>query len=140
VKLGGKTVCVEVEMLDAYLNYNLLLGRIWTYSMQAVVMTVFWVLLYPHEGQIVSIDHLSFSHPDPSSWVSTVPMIYNPQDNIINIGVGLCPHLIGTFDYPPPTSNVHYISAVPDQPRAEIFQISSFHRTYFNDPWTLPSP
>jgi hypothetical protein len=140
VQLGGKTVCIEVEVVDASLNYNLLLGRSWTYAMQAVVMTVFQVLLFPHKGQIMSIDQLSFSHPDPSSGVSTVLMIDNPQPDIINVGVGLCPPLMGTFDYPPPTDNVKYISAVPDQPRAEIFQISSFRMNYFNDPWTLPSP
>jgi hypothetical protein len=88
----------------------------------------------------VSIDQLSFSHPDPSSGASTVPMIDNPQPDIVNVGVGLCPPLMGTFDYPPPTDDVKYISVVPDQPRAEIFQVSSFHMTYFNDPWTLPSP
>jgi hypothetical protein len=27
VQLGGKTVCVEVEVVDAPLDYNLLLGR-----------------------------------------------------------------------------------------------------------------
>jgi hypothetical protein len=122
------------------LDYNLLLGRSWTYAMHAVVTTVFWVLLFPHEGQIMSIDQLSFSHPDPSSGASTVPMIDNPQPDVVNIGVGLCPPLMGTFDYPPPSDDVKFISVVPDQPKAEIFQVSSFHMTYFNDPWTLPSP
>jgi hypothetical protein len=56
-------VCVEVEVFDAHLDYNLLLGRSWTYAMQIVVATVFWVLLFPHEGQIVTIDQLS---PDPT--------------------------------------------------------------------------
>jgi hypothetical protein len=79
MQLGGKTVCVEVEVVDASLDYNLLLGRSWTYAMQAVVGTIFRVLLFPHEGQIVSIDQLSFSRPDPSSGVSIVPMIDNPQ-------------------------------------------------------------
>jgi hypothetical protein len=41
VQLGGKTVCVEVEVVDAPLDYNLLLGRSWTYSMKAVVAIVF---------------------------------------------------------------------------------------------------
>jgi hypothetical protein len=50
VQLGGKTMCVEVEVVDAPLDYNLLLGRSWTYAMHAVVATVFWVLLFPHEG------------------------------------------------------------------------------------------
>jgi hypothetical protein len=47
---------------------------------------------------------------------------------------------MGTFNYPPPTGNVHYITVIPDQPRAENFQISTFHMTYFHDLWTLPSP
>jgi hypothetical protein len=41
VQLGGKTMCVEVEVVDAPLDYNLLLGRSWTYAMQAMVATVF---------------------------------------------------------------------------------------------------
>jgi hypothetical protein len=79
VQLGGKTMCVKVEVVDAPLDYNLLLGRIWTYAMHAVVATVFWVLCFPHEGQIVTIDQLSFSHPNPSSRASMVPMIDNPS-------------------------------------------------------------
>jgi hypothetical protein len=78
VQLGGKTMCVKVEVVDLSLDYNILLGRIWIYAMKAVVMIVFRVLLFPHEGRIVSIDQLSFSCLDPSSGVSTVPMIDNP--------------------------------------------------------------
>jgi hypothetical protein len=63
-----------------------------------------------------------------------------PQPDIINVGVGLYPPLMGTFDYPPSTDNVHYMPVVLGQPRAKIFQILSFRRTYFNNPWTLPSP
>jgi hypothetical protein len=114
MQLGGKTVCVKIEVVDASLNYNLFLVRSWTYAMQAMLTTVFWVLLFPHEGQIVTIDQLSFSHPDPSLGVSTVPMIDNPQPDIVNIGLGLCPPLMGTFDYPPSTDNVHYMTVVPN--------------------------
>jgi hypothetical protein len=56
VQLGGKIVCVEVEVVDASLDYNILLGRIWTYVMQEVVTTVFRVLFFPHEGGIVTVD------------------------------------------------------------------------------------
>jgi hypothetical protein len=41
VQLGGKTMCVEVEVVDAPIDYNLLLGRSWTYAMQAMVAIVF---------------------------------------------------------------------------------------------------
>jgi hypothetical protein len=47
---------------------------------------------------------------------------------------------MGIFDYPAPSVDVKMISAILDQPKAEMFQVSSFHMTYFNDPWTLPSP
>ena len=50
MKLGGKIVCVEVEVVNVPLDYNLLLGRSWTYDMHALVATVFRVLLFPHEG------------------------------------------------------------------------------------------
>jgi hypothetical protein len=140
MQLGGKTMCVEVEVVNAPLDYNLLLGRSWTYTMHALVATDFWVLLFPHEGGIVTIDQSSFSHHDPSSGASTVLMIDKPQPDIINVGVGLCPPLMGTFDYPPPSGDVKLISAAPDQPRDDIFQVSSFRTTYFHNPWTLPSP
>jgi hypothetical protein len=60
-------------------------------------------------------------------------MIDNPYLDTVNIGVGFYPSLMGTFDYPPPSSDVKLISAAPDQPRDEIFHMSSFHMTYFHD-------
>jgi hypothetical protein len=136
VQLGEKTVCVKVEVFNAPLDYNLLLGRSWTYAMQVVVATIFQVLLFPHEGQIVTIDQLSFSRPDPALGASTVLMIDNPQPGVVNVGVGLCPSSMGTFNYPPPQGNIKFIS---NHHKVEIFQVSSFRMTYFEDPWILPS-
>jgi hypothetical protein len=137
VQLGGKTMCVEVEVVISPLDCNLLLGRSWNYAMQFVVATVFRVLLFPHEGRIVTIDQLSFSRPDPGLEASTVPMIDNPQPGVVNVGVGLWPYLMGTFHYPPPHDDLKFIS---NHHTIEIFQVSSFHMTYFEDPWILPSP
>jgi hypothetical protein len=64
-------------------------------------------------------------------------MIDNPQLGVINVGIGLCPSLMGTFDYPPPRNNIKFIS---NHHKVEIFQVSSFRMTYFEDPWILPSP
>jgi hypothetical protein len=33
IELGGKTISVEVEVVNAPLEYNLLLGRTWFYEM-----------------------------------------------------------------------------------------------------------
>jgi hypothetical protein len=85
----------------------------------------------------VTIDQLSFSRPDQALGASTVPMIDNPQPGVVNVGVGLCPSLMGTFDYPPPHGDIKFIS---NHHKVEIFQVSSFRTTYFEDPWILPSP
>jgi hypothetical protein len=85
----------------------------------------------------VTIDQLSFSRPDPALGASTVPMIDNPQAGVVNVGVGFCPSVMGTFDFPPPHSDVKFIST---HHKADIFQVSLFRTTYFEDPWILPSP
>jgi hypothetical protein len=85
----------------------------------------------------VTINQLSFSRPDPALEESTIPMIDKPQPCVINVGVGLCPSLIGTFNFPPPHDDIKFIS---NHHKVEIFKVSSFHTTYFKDPWILPSP
>ena len=42
--LGGKTISVQVEVVDAPLDYNLLLGRNWFYAMTVVALMVFQTL------------------------------------------------------------------------------------------------
>jgi hypothetical protein len=64
-------------------------------------------------------------------------MIDYPQLGVVNIGVGLYPPLMGTFNYPPPQGDFKFVS---DHHKVEIFQVSLFRTTYFNDPWILPSP
>ena len=46
VHLGGKTIAIEVEVVDAPLDYNLLLGQNWMYSMQAIASSVFHVVCF----------------------------------------------------------------------------------------------
>jgi hypothetical protein len=71
---------VEVEVVDAPLDYNILLGRNWTYAMTVIVSSVFCTLCFPHEGKIVTIDQLSFVHPSPNASVGpSVPVIDNSQ-------------------------------------------------------------
>lgn len=41
IELGGKTVNVEVEVLDAPLDYNMLLGWSWFYTMTIVASSMF---------------------------------------------------------------------------------------------------
>ena len=56
VHLGGKLVEVDVEVVDVPLNYNLLLGHNWNYTMTVIVSYVFYTLCFPHDGRIMTID------------------------------------------------------------------------------------
>jgi hypothetical protein len=60
VQLGGKIVSVDVEVVDAPLDYNLLLGRSWFYAMTFIASSVFRCVQFPHQGKIVTIDQLDY--------------------------------------------------------------------------------
>ena len=76
VRLGGKTVAIEVEVVDAPLDYNLLLGRNWMYSMQAIASSTFRIVCFPHNGKIVTIDQMAFKNlPVTTSSEASVPKV-----------------------------------------------------------------
>ena len=76
IKLAGKAISVEVEVIDAPLDYNLLLGRSWTYAMSAIASAIFWVVVFPHEGKFVIVDQLSFTQKGcMETNKSTVPFV-----------------------------------------------------------------
>jgi hypothetical protein len=56
IQLGGNMVEVDVEVVDAPLDYNLLLGCNWTYA-----MTIFHTLCFSYDGKIMTVDQLSFA-------------------------------------------------------------------------------
>jgi hypothetical protein len=60
---------VDVEVVDAPLDYNLLLGCNWTYSMTMFMLSIFHTLCFPHEWKVMVIDQLSFEHAIPSASV-----------------------------------------------------------------------
>ena len=64
ITLGGKTVYIDVMVVQDPLDFNLLLGRDYVYAMKAVVSTLFIVMHFPHDGKIVTIDQLYFVTPD----------------------------------------------------------------------------
>jgi hypothetical protein len=136
VQLGGKTVEMEVEVVDAPLNYNLLLGHNWTYSMVSVVSSIFHTLYFPHQGEIVTIDQLSFVYSSLNASVGpSIPMVDNSQLKTENIDVGMYSSLMDTFDFSAPTHHIYAMSNTP----ALVEKSIPFHTSYFSDPWNLPS-
>jgi hypothetical protein len=136
VQLGGNTIEVEVEVVDAPLDYNLLLGHNWTYAMVIVVSSIFRTLCFPHQGEILTINQLSFAYSSPNASVGpSISVINNSQPTTENIGVRIYSSLMGTFDFLAP---IHHIYAMSSRPSFTGRSIP-FRTFYFSDPWTLPS-
>ena len=76
IELGGKTVTIEVEVVNVPLDYNLLLGRSWFYPMRVVASTVYRLVRFPHQGRIISIDQLDYCSPNVRfDLVANVPLV-----------------------------------------------------------------
>jgi hypothetical protein len=134
IMLEGKTVQVEVEVFDAPLDYNLLLGRSWIDSMRVVVSTLFRVVRFPHQGKVVTVNQLAFFNFDTR--IGNVLFISKTPPGYENVGVGLLKDssLMGTFPIPlpdvphPSIASIHMISTVPHEILAS------------QDPWIVPDP
>lgn len=47
---------LDVEVIDAPLDYNILSGHSFMYAMKAVCSSVFRTMSFPHNGKAVTID------------------------------------------------------------------------------------
>jgi hypothetical protein len=66
ILLGGKTVLVDVIVVQGPLDFNMLLRRDYVYAMNVVVSTLFQVMHFPHNGIIVTIDQLASDNHHPN--------------------------------------------------------------------------
>jgi hypothetical protein len=136
VQLGGNIVSVDVDVVDAPLYYNLLLGRILFYSMTFSASSMFQSIQFPYQGKIFTIDQLDYCTPDahtPST--NNIPFLGDSNITYESVGVGLLKYssLMGTFPAPLPPTTQHI---------ATINMISTMAYQYFesSDPWVVPSP
>jgi hypothetical protein len=107
VELGGKTIFIDIEVIDAPLDYNILFGRSYMYAMKAVASSVFRTMIFPHNGKIVTIDQVSHYEPNPSANLDNIlPLIHTHQDAypLVEMGPGIFkdPSLLGTYHGAPP--------------------------------------
>jgi len=113
IELGGKIVFVYVEVVDTPLEYNLLLENNWFYDITIVVSSFISVLCFPHQGKIITIDHIPFCLIYLGSNVtSNIPFVDDTQQYFMNIGTGIFkgPSLMGIFPLPPPYPIAHIAS------------------------------
>ena len=112
-------VNVEVEVVDAKLNYNLLLSHSWTHAMLCISSALFHHLKFPHEGKISNVDQLSFFTSSSKNNVPYMDQIPSPPDSV-GLGLFKDPALMGIFPLLPPN----------------IVQVNMISQS--NDPWIFP--
>ena len=112
ITLGEKTIYIYVMVVQGPLDFNLLLGHDYSYAMGALVSSLFRVIFFPHEGQIITIYQLSFFGPNvtsgpPSYLLDIYPLVVSspPQFNYVAtcsfplaIDSAIGYHLLGAFD------------------------------------------
>ena len=124
ITLAGKTVLIDIEVFNAQLDYNLLIGKSYMYAMRAVVSTIFHLMMFPHKGKIMMVDQLTYHDPqgimaptnviptintiDPqgmTTQANVIPVVNTMVDNILaspllNVGPGLFFNTTMTAPFP----------------------------------------
>lgn len=129
-QIRGKTVEIDVEVVDAQLDYNLLIGRRWNYAMVVVVSSYFRTIIFLHKERIVKVDQLSYYTSDPYS-IGNVPFVAKSTTPYEEAGVFHLKYssLMGTFTFPP--SNFPHNDA-----QINMITSSTFES---RDSWKVPS-
>jgi hypothetical protein len=136
IQLGGKNVSIDVEVVNAPLYYNLLLGRSWFYAMTVVTSSMFRCVQFPYQGKIVTIDQLDYCTPDARTPIANnIPFLGDTKITYESVGVGLLKDssLMGTFPTPHPPTSQH-ISMI------NMISTMSYQSYESSDPWVVPSP
>ena len=127
---------IKVEVVDALLDYNLLLGRNLIYNMQEIALSLFRVVFFPLDGKVVTVDQISFDNSSSkASSGASILVINHSQLTTKNIGVGIYPSLMGTFSCFAP---ILMIGSSLGKASTSLSSIP-FRTSHMEDPWTLPS-
>ena len=127
VELRGKTISIQVEVVDSPLDYNLLLERNWFYAMTAVASKVFLTIQFLHLGRIITIDqHYFYTLDVTTSTANNIPMLGQSPPPYQSIGVGMLKDssLMGVFPSTPPstdTATVHMIASFDYEHKGKQF-------------------
>ena len=57
---------IDVEVIDGQIDYNILLGCSYMYSMKAFTSLVFHMMMFPFIGKAVIVDQLNYYNPNAS--------------------------------------------------------------------------
>jgi hypothetical protein len=81
IELGGKTILIDIEVIDAPLDYNILFGCSNMYIMKAMASSVFQTMMFPHNGKVITINQVSHYEPNQSSNIDNIlPLVTTSFD------------------------------------------------------------
>ena len=63
ISLAGKQTLIHIKVVDAQPDYDILLGQSFMYSMKDVTLSLFQVMMFPHNLKVVTIDQLTYNEP-----------------------------------------------------------------------------
>jgi hypothetical protein len=101
--LKGKTISVNIKVVDVPMDYNLLLGHSCFYEMIFIASSIFHILRFPHQGKIIIVDQLNYITPYLHNFAANnVPFV--GQSILESVGVDLLKDssLKGVFPLPAP--------------------------------------
>ena len=95
---GGKIVTMDVEVVDAPIDYNFLLGCNWIHALMAIVSLVSRVVQFLHWWNIVMIKQLDYCMLEIVVQLN-VPFTRDAQKEVQDIRIGLLKNdsLMGNF-------------------------------------------
>jgi len=100
-------ILIDIEVINAPLDYNILFGRSYMSAMKFVASSVFHTMLFPHNGKIVTINQLTHYEPNNSGNIDNVLPLIRTNSNIspivdVGIGIFMDPSLVGSYQGNPP--------------------------------------
>ena len=60
ITLAEKIVLIDIEVVIAQLDDNLLLRRSYMYAMRVIASTIVYLMMFPLKGKIVMVDQLTY--------------------------------------------------------------------------------
>lgn len=72
ITLASKTISIDVEVVDAQLNYKNLLGHSFMYAMNEVSSSIFHIMMFPRDWKVVTIDQIVYHPPGASNSLENV--------------------------------------------------------------------
>jgi hypothetical protein len=105
--LGDKTILIDIEVIDTPIDYNILFRHSYMYAMNFVASSMFHMMIFPHNGKIVTIDHLTHYEPNNSANIDNIlPLVFTSSYyfSVMDMvhGVFKDPSLLGAYHGAPP--------------------------------------